>query len=153
MEYREWSNHQMNEELSTIYHVLRAQRRRLCILELVTLTNSKHRWATAETVVQARQLARRITAIEQDISVDQASGDAYHSVYTSLTQTHLPVLDDIEVIDYDSNRKTLHPGRNLLPVATIAVTTSPVVKVFFKDVEIPLVVGDIAIEKPDSIAD
>ncbi|MDY6764310.1 MAG: hypothetical protein SV377_01265 [Halobacteria archaeon] len=35
------------------------------------------------------------------------------SVYVSLHQTHLPKLDNLDVIEYDPNSKTINPKRNI----------------------------------------
>ena len=63
-----------------------------------------------ETPLHASTLATQITAIEEDIAPKHASGEPYRNVYTALTQTHLPRLADIDVIRYDSTRKTLTIG-------------------------------------------
>ena len=63
-----------------------------------------------ETPLHASTLANQITAIEEDIAPKHASGEPYRNVYTALTQTHLPRLADIDVIRYDSTRKTLTIG-------------------------------------------
>lgn len=90
------------ETLSEIYHVLRAPRRCYTI-QILSRTNSQ---------INTRPLARTITANEQNIPEDSATGDPYRNVYNSLTQTHLPALADADVIIYDSNRQVVEPGRN-----------------------------------------
>ena len=63
-----------------------------------------------ETPLHASTLATQITAIEEDIAPKHASGEPYRNVYNALTQNHLPRLADIDVIRYDSTRKTLTIG-------------------------------------------
>jgi len=63
-----------------------------------------------DTPIQASELADHITAIEEGIPPSRASGAPYRNVHNALCQTHLPTLADVEVIRYDSNRKTLTIG-------------------------------------------
>jgi hypothetical protein len=104
-----------------------------------------------ETEVSVRDLAREIVAIEQDTTRENATGDEYHSVYTALTQSHLPQLDDIEVIEYQQNRKFVRASQNLIPVALIASISSPVVQFLFQDEDAALY--DRSSSPEDSITD
>ena len=63
-----------------------------------------------ETPIQASTLANHLTAIEEGIPPNRASGEPYRNVYNALSQTHLPKLADIGAIRYDSDRKTLTTG-------------------------------------------
>lgn len=63
--------------------------------------------------ITVRELARRITAIEQDIPLEHARGDPYRNVYTSLTQTHLDHMAKADVVQYDSDRKVITAGESL----------------------------------------
>lgn len=124
-----------DESISSIHHILRSSRRRLAIMLI------SHRSLTAnppdmagddghggpdEINIPARNLAREITAIEEEIPLSEATGEQYRNVYTSLIQSHLPRLDDSNIIHYDPDRKTIEPGENLLAVAVITAITSPV---------------------------
>jgi hypothetical protein len=71
--------------------------------------------------------------IENNVSRDHATGDIYHNVYTSLIQTHLPKLDDVEAVAYDSDRKTVAPGYNLTVLATLVLITAPIARLLFRD--------------------
>jgi multidrug efflux pump subunit AcrA (membrane-fusion protein) len=133
-----------NQSLSAIHHALRAPRRR------VTIGLVAHRAVVAtgnrnitrinrvdaedtQTTVTVRQLAKEIVSIEDNVSLEQATGDSYHNVYTALIQTHLPELDDIYAVDYDSDRKEVEPDLNLVPLAMVAAISSPISQMLFHD--------------------
>lgn len=128
--------------ISTIHHTLRAPRRRLVVeiigrrtfLDSQTCPNcSESRWSEISEgdVISARQLARSIVAIEDEIPQDNASGKEYHTTYTSLVQTHLPQLNDAGVVKFDAERKTIQPGTNLLLAFILTSITVPLVHRFF----------------------
>ncbi|ERG97248.1 hypothetical protein [Haloquadratum walsbyi] len=75
--------------------------------------------AKAALIVIARDLAREVTALEEDVSVESATGEYYHNVCTSLIQTHLPKLNNMGVIKYSDSRKTVSPDRNILPLIVV----------------------------------
>jgi predicted transcriptional regulator len=83
-----------------IHDVLRNDRRRL-VLERLRERD------TAETV---SDLAEHIGAIEADESPPPRN--VRQSVYVSLHQTHLPKLDDLGIIAYDSDGKTVELAAN-----------------------------------------
>ena len=133
-----------DQSLSDMHHALRASRRRL-VISLVA-----HRYFTAnplpgggnrrgrrdtqrELEVSVRQLAKEIAAIEQNTSLEEATGDDYRNVYTALIQTHLPELHRIGAIQYDDNRKTVLPERNLAALAIVAALSSPIAQMLFHD--------------------
>lgn len=131
-----------DQSLSTIHHTLRAPRRRLAIAlvahravwyrERHDGTSPSHDPGPSEgNLVSVRQLAREIVSIEGDVSVEHASGEQYHNVYTALIQTHLPKLDDVGAVEYDSDRKLVGPDRNLYALAIAAAVTSPLAQVLF----------------------
>jgi hypothetical protein len=91
----------LNRTLSDVYHVLRATRRRY-VIRLLFESN--------EETLSVRTLAKRIAAIEEDIAVEQATGESYRNVYNALAQTHLSTLSDSGLIIYDSDRQTVSPG-------------------------------------------
>jgi hypothetical protein len=95
------------------------------------MRNKEMQHQDEETVVPVRQVAKQIVAIENDVSLEQATGDPYHNVYTSLIQTHLPKLNDVGAIDYNSERKYISPERNLVALAIVASLSSPVVQMLF----------------------
>lgn len=122
--------------ISTIHHTLRAPRRRLVILILankITAETASNQQNTDSTQIMmtARELAKCIVAIEQDVQPRHATGDAYHNVYNSLTQVHLDRLNNTDVIEYQPNRKLVSPGPNLFAMATIATFTTPLTHIMF----------------------
>jgi hypothetical protein len=90
--------------------------------------------------VTVREVARQITAVENGVSPDQATGEPYHNVYTSLIQSHLPRLDAVRAIEYDSDRKIMRPDQNLLPLFIAASTTSPI-QILFHSTDADLYAG------------
>lgn len=79
-----------------IHDVLRNDRRR----EVLTVLQDR------EGDVSIRELAEHIAAIES--GEDPPPRNLRQSVYVSLHQTHLPKLDDLGIVDYDTNSKTVH---------------------------------------------
>ena len=77
----------------TVHEVLRNDRRRR------TLEYLRERLEP----VSVRELSERIAEIEA--SVTPTPRDLRQSVYNSLHQTHLPKLDDFDIVDYDKDRK------------------------------------------------
>lgn len=55
----------------------------------------------------ASDLAEHIAAKENDITVQQLSSSQRKRVYVGLYQNHLPMMDDIGVIDYEKDRGTV----------------------------------------------
>jgi hypothetical protein len=129
---------------STIHHILQASRRRLAVrliahrvittgaVESTEATAKRQQWRDG-IVVQVRQLAREIVSIEEDMPIERATGEPYHNVYTALIQTHLPKLDDVAAIEYDSDRKTVTPDQNLLAFALVVEISAPVARLLFHD--------------------
>lgn len=93
-----------SEILPQIYHALSASRRCHAIQILAK--------QDTETL-SVRALARKITAIEEDVNADCATGEPYRNVYNALSQTHLGTLSDASIIVYDSDRQTIAAGPNL----------------------------------------
>ncbi|SET54907.1 hypothetical protein [Natrinema hispanicum] len=95
-------NSSIDDFLSQVYHSLRASRRRY-VIKLV---------AESDDELSVRTLAKEITAQEQDVSVDCATGEPYRNVYNALSQTHLSTLSDANIIIYDSKRQVVTAGSN-----------------------------------------
>ena len=98
------NNESWDDLQSKLYHVLRTPRRRRVILIL---------YESELPVVPLRSLAREIAAYEEQVQITHATGEPYRNVYNSLSQTHLPTLQDAGVIIYDPQRQTVSPGPNL----------------------------------------
>jgi predicted transcriptional regulator len=88
-----------------IHDVLRNQRRRLVLEQL-------HEAEGGESV---RDLAEYIGSVEADESPPPRN--VRQSVYVALHQTHLPKLDDLGIVDYDSDEKVVTLARHADDVA------------------------------------
>lgn len=124
--------------LSALHHALRASRRRLVVALVADQVLSSggcvaYNAGDETETITASQLARRIVAIEEDVSVDSATGSQYHSVYTTLIQTHLPNLDNLGIIEYQPDRKQIRPDQNFGAVAIAAAVTAPVTQLLFDE--------------------
>jgi hypothetical protein len=82
-----------------IFTVLSNARRRFAIKYL-----NQH--ATDERV-ELRDLAEQIAAWENDIPIEEVTYKQRKRVYTSLYQSHLPKLHELDVVEYDCNRGTI----------------------------------------------
>lgn len=144
-----------DESISAIHHALRSSRRRLTVIivaDQVLDIFAQHPpsagesdiWTERNEVrVTVRQLARKITSIEQEVPTEQATGEKYHNVYTSLIQSHLSRLDAVGAITYNPDRKAVYPDRNLLPLFIGTVTTSPC-QILFRSATADLYAGGLS---------
>lgn len=82
-------------EAVEIHEVLSNERRQL-ILEFLSEANGP---------LSARDLSERIAAAETEESPPPTN--IRQSAYVSLHQTHLPKLDELEIVDYDQSAKTV----------------------------------------------
>jgi hypothetical protein len=89
------SDHEGELDPSEIYNVLRNDRRRHALKRLRDI----------EDTISVDALAEHIATIETGES--PPPGDVRKSVYVSLHQTHLPKLDDLDIIDYDQRDQTI----------------------------------------------
>lgn len=83
---------------SEVFHILGNDRRR-AIVQLL---------ADHQTRVDVSDVATEIATQETDD--DTVPNNLYKSVYVSLQQTHLPQLEEDDVIEYDPDAKTIQPG-------------------------------------------
>ena len=111
----------IEEYLSTMYHALRAPRRRQ-VVSLLTEGDS--------AAMSARSLAKKIAAEECAVPPECATGEPYRNVYNALSQTHLPTLADAEIIIYDPKRQKVSQGVNFDLAALLLDTNTPTVNVF-----------------------
>lgn len=124
-----------DQTVSEIHHSLQAPRRRLIILILTNRLISQfdldsvllNYTGEAEDggVMSAREISKLIVALEDSIPPDQVTNNRYHNVYSAVTQHHLDRLDQVGAVEYDQDRKTVEPGRNLLVFASVALICSP----------------------------
>lgn len=112
---------ELEDLLSTLYHALRAARRRY-VIEILE--------RTTEEIVTTRELARKTTSMELGVPERQATGESYRNAYNALSQTHLPTLSEAGIIIYDSERQTVIPGANFELAALLLGTNTPTVDVF-----------------------
>lgn len=54
--------------------------------------------------IELRDLAEQVAAWEHGTTIDSLSSSERQRVYISLYQTHLPKLDEHDIVDYDKNR-------------------------------------------------
>ena len=67
----------------------------------------------ADDAVELGELAERIAAQENDISVEEVSYQQRKRVYTALQQSHLPKMDEAGALDYDSDRGVIEAADEL----------------------------------------
>lgn len=58
-------------------------------------------------------VAEQVAAWEYDVDVEQVSYDERKRVYTALQQSHLPMMDDLGVVNFDKNRGVVEPTASL----------------------------------------
>ncbi|ELY54883.1 DUF7344 domain-containing protein [Natronococcus jeotgali] len=87
-------------EESEVFHILGNDRRR-AIVQLL---------AGEPGQIDVSDVATEIASTESDAA--SVPNNLYKSVYVSLQQTHLPQLQEDDVIEYDSEAKTIRPGPN-----------------------------------------
>lgn len=97
-------------ETEEIHDVLRNQRRRL-VLDILQAEGEP---------VSVRELSERIGAIEAE--QNPPPRNVRQSVYVSLLQTHLPKLDELDIVDYQSEGRTVSVGDGLREVAVYLET-------------------------------
>lgn len=123
------------ESVSAVHHALRSTRRRIAVIliarEFDLLAVEDDPCGEDTSRVTVRGLSRATVSLEHQIPESQATGEPYHNVYTSLVQTHLPGLEDIGAIRFDSHRKTIQPSQNLLALTVMAVVSPPLVNTLF----------------------
>mgnify|MGYP002277833025 CR=1 FL=1 len=116
----------LEDFISTLYHALRAARRRHVIQLLKKADNQR---------LTTRELARKIAGVELGVPERQATGEPYRNAYNALSQTHLPTLSDAGIIIYDSQRQVIRPAVNFELAALLIDTNTPTVHVFSAFVE------------------
>ena len=83
-------------EASEVHDILRNDRRRFAIKHLREQGGS----------LSVRDLSEEVAAVET--GERPAPRDKRRSVYVSLHQTHLPKLDDLGIVEYDTDEKAVH---------------------------------------------
>lgn len=83
------------------FHVLQNARRRAVLRYLLDHEE--------QGAFRMRDLAEEVAAWEHGTTVRQLSSDERQRVYIALYQSHLPKLDDHDIIDYDQSRGVVEP--------------------------------------------
>lgn len=91
-------------KLSDLYTCLSATRRCYAI-EILAESD--------EESLSVSELARQITAVENSIQVDHATGEPYRNVYSALKQYHLDKLAAADIIQPDPERDMVVAGESL----------------------------------------
>lgn len=92
--------------LDEVFEILKNHRRRLVIQFL-----NKHGGDSTLST-----LAEHIAAIENDTTVQQLSSAQRKRVYVGLYQSHLPKMDEMDVVDFDQDRGTVELSTNATDV-------------------------------------
>lgn len=82
------------------FHILQNTRRRAVL---------RHMIAEGQEQYVMREMAEAVAAWEEDCSIEQLTSDQRQRVYISLYQSHLPKLDDCNLIEYDQDRGVVKP--------------------------------------------
>lgn len=90
------------DDVNKYYHLLSNRRRRLVVARVFVLGPSE--------AIDTNDLAREIAGVEKGMAFAAVSSDSYEAVYNGLIQTHLPALDDAQIVVYDSQRKRVRRG-------------------------------------------
>jgi len=78
------------------------------------LSNSRRRYAVhaikrEDGVTEVGDLAEQVAAWEYETDVEGVSYDERKRVYTALQQSHLPKMDEADIVEYDKNRGVVEP--------------------------------------------
>ena len=99
------------EEVITICSLLANRRRQLVVLYLLGCDQDE--WISME------EIARWVTAVRYEYSIEEASGADYRNIRESLRQTHLEALADANVIEYDADQTRVAPDARLPEVGRV----------------------------------
>lgn len=87
----------------TVYTLLANRRRRFAI----------HALKRADAVISVTELSTRITAWERGVDPDDVEYEDRRTIHTTLTSSHLPMLDENGVIEYDTEASLVEPTATL----------------------------------------
>ncbi|PGF14367.1 hypothetical protein CP556_22000 [Natrinema sp. CBA1119] len=99
------------EEVITMCSLLANRRRQLVILYL--LNRDPDEWISME------EIARWVTAVRYEYSLEEAKGADYRNIRESLRHTHLRTLADAGVIKYDAQQTRVTPDARLPEVGRV----------------------------------
>ncbi len=90
----------MNSDLDALLRLFRSERRRT-VLELLADIHAEH---DSDTVtVRVEDLSRQVAAIDADVTSDTVSHTVHRSSSIELCHSHLPMLNDYGVIEFDAD--------------------------------------------------
>lgn len=104
--------------LDTVYHILQNERRRMTL---------QHLFTTGRTDIGA--IADDVAVRENDTTLEELPPSQRKRVYIALYQSHLPTLDEHDIVDYDRETNVVTPNERLsrfesyLPIASEARST------------------------------
>lgn len=110
---REWLStdaEQLALEPDEVFHVLGDRRRR----QLLTVLDS-----TSSGEMPLDMLAREVAAREEAVLAGDVPREAYQRVRIALYQSHLVVLDDLDVLEWDEKSGVVAPREPVAALATI----------------------------------
>ncbi|MFP8888896.1 hypothetical protein ACLI4U_03900 [Natrialbaceae archaeon A-CW2] len=96
-------------ERDSLFHVLQTSRRRAVLQYLQGHLEDEGGDYESVSPVPIGDLTEWIAAREHDITVEELRSSQRQRVYISLYQTHLPKLDELEIIHYDDDRGLVRP--------------------------------------------
>ncbi|MFD1562193.1 hypothetical protein ACFR99_01225 [Haloarchaeobius amylolyticus] len=104
----------MNSDVDALLDLLKAERRRI-VLEL--LHEIQCEYDSDEVTVQVPDLVRQVAAIEAAVDSATVGHTVKQSSEVDLHHTHLPMLDDYGVIEYDTAANEVSTTDRTRPVA------------------------------------
>lgn len=87
------------------FEILSNQRRRMVVHYLLK--------RGLDTVVELRDAAVQIAAWENSKTIHEIDSTERRRVYNALQQSHLPKMDDVDIIDFDASRGLIDPRDEL----------------------------------------
>ena len=103
----------MSSEVDTLLDLLRAERRRT-VLELLYVLQLEEE--SDDVTIQIPDLARQVAATEADVDSATVGRTVQRSLNLGLRHTHLPMLDDYGVIEYDPDANEVSMMDQIRPV-------------------------------------
>ncbi|MFW5895831.1 MAG: DUF7344 domain-containing protein [archaeon] len=82
------------------------------------LSNRRRRYAVhaleeTDGAAEIGDIAEQVAAWEYDVDVDEVSYEERKRVYTALQQSHLPMMDDTGIVEFNKNRGLVEPTDSL----------------------------------------